>query len=320
LTRGVFAAVDCGTNSTRLLVADSDGKALQREMQITRLGEGVDRTRMLRPRAIDRTVSVLAEYRTLLDRWHADHIRVAATSAARDARNGAEFIARASEAIGVVPEVLGGLAEGRLSFAGATAELAAYGEDNAPCLVVDIGGGSTELIAGRPGSPTGLSVASLDVGCVRLTERHLHGDPPGEAEVAEARAGVRALVDEACAADPRLVVGERLIGLAGTVSTLAVMDLALSTYDRSLVHHHVMSSGTVEALLALLSASPVALRRRHQGLEPGRADVIVGGAVVLAELMAKFGFGEVLVSESDILEGLIASLTGPGGPARTADG
>jgi exopolyphosphatase / guanosine-5'-triphosphate,3'-diphosphate pyrophosphatase len=311
----VVAAVDCGTNSTRLLVASNNGEALQREMRITRLGEGVDLTHTLSAQAIDRTVAVLVEYRAVLDRLGADSLRAVATSAARDALNGEEFIARASDALGVAPEILGGLAEGRLSFAGATAELAVDNDDKPPYLVVDIGGGSTELIAGRPGSVTDLSVASLEVGCVRVTERHLHSDPPAEAEIAGARAAVRALIDGACAANPGLLVPDRLIGLAGTVSTLALMDLGLTIYDRSLVHHHVMSLETVEAMLADLSATPVAVRRQRPGLEPGRADVIVGGAFVLAEVMLRLGFGNVLASESDILEGLVASLLSdqPGG-------
>jgi exopolyphosphatase/guanosine-5'-triphosphate,3'-diphosphate pyrophosphatase len=303
--KGVVAAVDCGTNSTRLLVADSRGATLEREMRITRLGEGVDQARLLSDQAIDRTIAVLVEYRAIVDRRCASAVRAVATSAARDARNGEEFIARAAGAIGVAPEILGGFAEGRLSFAGATAELV---PQNAPCLVADIGGGSTELIAGSPGDTTDLSVASLEVGCVRLTERYLRGDPPDEAEITEARAQVRALLDDACAASPGLAVPDRRIGLAGTVSTLAMIDLGLAEYDRSLVHHHLMSLETVETTLAELSAAPLAVRRRLKGLEPGRADVIVGGALVLAEVMASLGFGEVLASESDILDGLVASL------------
>jgi exopolyphosphatase/guanosine-5'-triphosphate,3'-diphosphate pyrophosphatase len=305
----VVAAVDCGTNSTRLLVANSDGETLQREMRITRLGEGVDLKRTLSRQAIDRTVSVLVDYRAILDRFGAHTVRAVATSAARDARNGDEFIARVTDVLGVVPEILGGLAEGRLSFAGATAELA---EEKDPCLVVDIGGGSTELIAGSPGSITNLSVASLEVGCVRVTERYLHGDPPAGAEIAKARAQVRALIDNACATNPGLMVPDRLIGLAGTVSALAVMDLGPTTYERSAVHHHVMSVQTVEAMLAELSATPVAVRRQRQGLGPGRADVIVGGALVLAEVMVGLGLAHVLVSESDILDGLVAALICPG--------
>ncbi|HLX89496.1 MAG TPA: exopolyphosphatase, partial [Acidimicrobiales bacterium] len=214
------AALDCGTNSTRLLVVDSTGRALDRQMRITRLGEGVDATGRLAVGAIDRTVAVLADYRRRMDELGVGRARMAATSAVRDAANAEAFFSAARRATGVEPELLSGDEEGRLSFAGATAALAPGMGGAGPVLVVDIGGGSTELVVGEPGHPADARAVSMDVGCVRVTERFLAHDPPLPAELEEAEAAVGGLMRAARDALPVLEPDGLLIGLAGTVSTL----------------------------------------------------------------------------------------------------
>jgi exopolyphosphatase/guanosine-5'-triphosphate,3'-diphosphate pyrophosphatase len=306
---GPAAAVDCGTNSTRLLVARPGQPALERLMRITRLGQGVDRTGRLAAEAIDRTVAVLAEFREVMDRLGVGPVRMTATSAARDAGNRDEFFERAEAAIGVRPELLSGEEEARLSFAGATAELARAGEVG-PWLVVDVGGGSTELAVGPgPGGPA--AVASLDVGCVRLSERFLRSDPPNPAELAAAAAEVRRQLDAALERSPALAAGGRLVGLAGTFAALAAIDLGLSGYDRALQHHYRLGRPAVESALDRLAATDGAGRRRIPGVEEGRADVIVGGTVVVAEVMRRLGYDECLTSEADILDGLVDSIALP---------
>ena len=216
--RGRRAAIDCGTNSTRLLVVDDDGATLERLMRITRLGQGVDATGRLAPEAIDRTVAVLTEYRAVLDRLGVerdrdrDRVRMAATSAARDAANRDEFFDRAEAAVGVRPELLGGDEEGRLSFLGATAEL---DPADGPFLVVDIGGGSTEFAVGT-GQPEG--VMSVDIGCVRVTEKFLVSDPPAPEELTNALTVVRDYLDDVVRVIPAASDAACLVGLAGTVS------------------------------------------------------------------------------------------------------
>ncbi|MCE7884446.1 MAG: Ppx/GppA family phosphatase [Actinobacteria bacterium ATB1] len=296
------AAVDIGTNSVRLLVVDDTGAEVERHMRITRLGKGVDANGNLDREAIDRTLAVLVEYAARLEANGVSAVRAAATSAVRDAGNASEFVGPASEVLGVVPEVISGLEEAALSFAGATAGL---GREGAPFLVVDIGGGSTELIFGST-DPEGAT--SLDMGCVRVSERHLHSDPPAPAELNDARRMVEDLLTEAV----RVLPDERantLVGLAGTVSTLAAMNVGLRSYDPSATHHSSISREELAAMLDRLASTPL-VTRRSLIIEPERADVIVGGAVVLATILDVFGFGSVLVSEHDILDGLVASIDG----------
>ncbi len=307
---GPVAAVDCGTNRSRLLVADRSGHQLERSMTITRLGQGVDSTHRLDPRAVDRTVAVLRGYRATMDGHGVVAVRMTATSAARDASNRALFLDAAREAVGVGAELLSGEQEAALSFAGATAELDVAGS---PWLVADIGGGSTELACGPagtdgPGRLLPAASRSLDIGCVRVTERFLHHDPPTPAEVAAARRYVAELVASVTAELPELAQARSFVGLAGTVSSAAHLDLRLARYDRSAVHHHLLGAQVVEALLAELAAVPVADRRARAGMEPGRADVIVGGLIVLDGLLRHFGMAECLVSESDILDGMVMGL------------
>ena len=303
-SRGPVAAIDCGTNSTRLLLVDDRGRTLERQMRITRLGQGVDATGVLADEAVDRCVDVLTGYGEVLRRHGVARGRLVATSAVRDAANGEEFLARAARASGLVPEVLTGDEEGRLSMAGATVGLE---PPPGPWLVVDIGGGSTELIAGRSAEDPSLAVVSMQMGCVRIAERFFHADPPTADELAAARAMVDSELDRAVAAHPGLATGIRLIGLAGTVATLASLDQGLAVYDRERVHHAVLSAATVARWHRTLAAETGVDRLRRPGMDPGREDVIVGGTLVLEAVMDRFGFGECLVSESDILDGLVAS-------------
>jgi exopolyphosphatase/guanosine-5'-triphosphate,3'-diphosphate pyrophosphatase len=303
-----LAGVDIGTNSTRLLVADVDGAGndarltpLDRRMRITRLGQGVDATRRLHPEAIGRTLDVLREYRGALDQLGVDDVRATATSAARDALNRDDFFGPATDALGVTPELLTGDEEARLSFLGATSGLA----EPAPYLVVDIGGGSTEFVVGDT-EPAGQ--ISVDVGCVRLTEQLLHSDPPAPEELAEAVAIVRDHLADVDRELPAAREAATLVGLAGTVTTVAAVELGLPEYDPEKIHHFRLTKEAAEDVFRTLATEPAAERRHNPGLDPGRVDVIVGGAVVLVTIMRVLGFDEVLVSEADILDGLVRSL------------
>jgi exopolyphosphatase/guanosine-5'-triphosphate,3'-diphosphate pyrophosphatase len=303
------AAVDIGTNSTRLLVADIDGagadarvEQVQRVMRITRLGEGVHADRRLRPDAIERTVTVLREYGDIIERLGATRVRATATSAARDAANRDEFFEPATEALhGVRPELLSGEDEAALSFVGATAGL----HEATPYLVVDVGGGSTEFVVGTE-KPEGL--ISIDVGCVRLTEQYLHGDPPEPEELSNAVSAVRDHLADVGREVPGIAHAATLIGLAGTVTTLAAVELGLPTYDPEAVHHFRLTREAAEDVFRTLATEPIAKRRHNPGLDPGRVDVIVGGAVIVVSILRHFGFPEMLVSETDILDGLVRSL------------
>jgi exopolyphosphatase/guanosine-5'-triphosphate,3'-diphosphate pyrophosphatase len=300
------AAIDCGTNSTRLLVAYPHGPILVRLQRITRLGQGVDQTRRLAPDAMTRTLDVLQQYRDVMDRHRVGKVRMTATSAARDALNRDEFFDAAEKVVGTRPELLAGEAEGRLSFAGATSEL---DPSSAPWLIVDIGGGSTELVVGpAPGAPDRPSaVRSLDVGCVRVSERFLVSDPPTAAEIEAARRFAAELLHGAIRTEPAFATGRTLVGLAGTVSCLASVDQGLPEYDRDRVHHYLLTLDRVSSLVRSLARITAAERRLVPGMEPDRADVIVGGAVILEEVMRTFGFDGCLSSEADILDGLILS-------------
>ena len=297
----VVAAIDCGTNSTRLLVTDGS-RAVERLMRITRLGEGVDGTGRLSPDAIARTVSVLREFRSAMDRDGVQAVRMSATSAVRDASNREQFMAAAEGVVGIRPEVLSGMEEGRLAFAGATAEL---DPSNGPFLVVDIGGGSTELVVGRD-EPVG--VESMDVGCVRITEKFLHHDPPRPEELSDALMEVRDQLEDAVRAVPELNDAQQMIGLAGTVTTVAAVELGLTEYDRDRIHHFWLTRAAAEDVFRTLATESRASRLGNPGLEEARADVIVGGCVVLVAVLRYFDLSGCLVSESDILDGLASSL------------
>jgi exopolyphosphatase/guanosine-5'-triphosphate,3'-diphosphate pyrophosphatase len=302
---GPVAAIDCGTNSTRLFVVDATGKPLERLMRITRLGEGVDATGELSADAIDRCLSVLREYRLVMDRLGVVRSRLVATSAVRDAANGDEFLRAANEATGVAPELLEGTEEARLSMTGAVSDL---DPDAGPFLIVDIGGGSTELVAGSGADDPRLAAVSLQIGCVRLTERFLVSDPPSSDELAAGEAMVNGLLDAAIADYPRLEETHMLVGLAGSVTTLASLQMGLDEYDRDRVHHAVLTVGDVYDWYRSLASEVSEARLDRAGMVPGREDVIVGGALILASVMTRFGFHECLVSEADILDGMVVGL------------
>jgi exopolyphosphatase/guanosine-5'-triphosphate,3'-diphosphate pyrophosphatase len=308
-TRERLGAIDIGTNSVRLLVADVDGvgaaaalQPLDRRMRITRLGQGVDQSRRLRPDAIDRTLDVLREYKGALDDLGVKRARATATSAARDAANRADFFGPVADVLGFEPELLPGDEEARLSFLGATAQLS----EPAPYLVVDIGGGSTEFVVGTD-EPEGL--VSVDTGSVRLTEQYLTSDPPEPEELSEARSVVRDHLADVEREVPAVREAATLIGLAGTITTVAAVELGLPEYDRDKIHHFRLTKAAAEDVFRTLATETAEQRRHNPGLEPGRVDVIVGGATVLVTIMRTFGFDEMLVSEADILDGLVRSLT-----------
>ncbi len=303
-----LAALDIGTNSTRLLVADVDGDGsdarltpLDRRMRITRLGQGVDASRRLDPDAIARTLEVLREYEGAMSELGVERVRAAATSAARDAVNRTDFFVPAAELLGAEPELITGDEEARLSFLGATAGLA----EPAPYLVVDIGGGSTEFVVGTT-EPEALM--SVDVGCVRLTEQYLVSDPPQPEELSQAMSVVRDHLADVDREIPAARGAATLVGLAGTITTIAAVDLGLPEYDPEKIHHYRLGKAAAEDVFRTLATEPAAERRHNPGLDPGRVDVIVGGAIVLVTILRSLGFDEVLVSEADILDGLVRSL------------
>ncbi len=249
-------------------------------------------------------MAVLTEYRGIMDHLGVGRGRLAATSAARDAANGDDFLSAAGEATGLAPELLSGTDEGRLSLTGAVSDL---DPSEGPFLVLDIGGGSTELVAGDGADDPELAAVSLQLGCVRLSERFLVSDPPTPAELAAARAEVDAQLDRAVADHPRFASSHRLVGLAGTVSTLVSLQKGMVDYDRELVHHAVLTVDDVRRWYRVLAADSMAGRLERPGMVSGRQDVIVGGALILDAVMERLGFTDCLVSESDILDGLVAS-------------
>lgn len=271
-------------------------------MRITRLGQGVDATGRLDPEAIERTLDVLREYREVIDRHGVERIRMTATSAARDAANRDDFFSAVHEILGVMPEVISGIEEGRLSFLGATADL---DPDQGPFLVCDIGGGSTEFVFGTTDAETTISV---DMGCVRITEAWLHHDPPTAEELSQALSVIDIHLDDVVRELPQLGQARTFVGLAGTVSNTASVELGLADYDRDQIHHLVLSRAAIEDVFRTLATESVQERKENPGLEPERADVIVGGLCVLVAILRRFGISECLVSESDILDGIAMSL------------
>ncbi len=300
-----IAALDLGTNSTRVLVARPvDGKldVLDRRNTITRLGQGVGATGRLADEAVERTLACLRGYREILDRHGVEQVRAAATSAARDAANRDELFDAVEEVVGVRPELLSGDEEGRMSFRGATGDL---DPALAPFLIVDIGGGSTEFIVGG-GEVEG--VMSVDVGCVRLTEKFLAHDPPRPEELTAALGVVDDHLDDVVREVPGVAGARTLVGLAGTITTVAAVEMGLATYDRDRIHHFRLTHAAAEDVFRTLATEAHADRIHNPGLEEARADVIVGGCCVLVAIFRRFGFDEMIVSEADILDGLALSL------------
>lgn len=297
------AAIDIGSNSVRLLVVGPDGTELCREMAITRLAEGVDQSGRLGAEPMARTLEVLSRYSALLREHKVARLRVTGTSAARDAANRDEFFASVERTVGSRPELLSGSAEAALAFAGATADQPGSA---GPFVTLDIGGGSTEFAFGSASAgvrATERSI-SLDMGCVRVTERFLRSDPPARAELDAASAFIRTQLERADAEVP-CRSAKTWLGLAGTVTSLAARDAGLDRYDPSVTHGYRLSLRSVEALHAELASRPAGERRL---LEAKRAGVIVGGSIILVEVMRHFGLDHIIVSERDILDGLAATL------------
>ncbi|MEV7329121.1 Ppx/GppA phosphatase family protein [Micromonospora sp. NPDC093244] len=308
-----MAAIDCGTNSIRLLVADlpeaSAGSEapltdLTRRMEIVRLGQGVDRTGRLAPEAIERTRVALSSYAADIEKLGAERVRMCATSASRDAANADDFTEMVRATLGVEPEVVTGDEEARLSFTGAVRGLPSDAKE--PFLVVDIGGGSTEFVVGDRAAGVRAAI-SVDVGCVRMTERHLAGDPPTPQQVAAAQADIAAAVDRALAVVPGREAAT-LVGLAGSVTTVVAIAQGLQEYDPERIHYARVSyeavAGVTDDLLARTSAQRLEIPVMH----PGRADVIGAGALVLRVIMERAGMPSVVASEHDILDGIAWSL------------
>ncbi|MEV0206777.1 Ppx/GppA phosphatase family protein [Streptomyces sp. NPDC050788] len=308
------AAIDCGTNSIRLLVADADPATgelvdLDRRMTIVRLGQGVDRTGRLAPEALERTFAACREYAAIIKEHGAERLRFVATSASRDAENRDEFVRGVLDILGVEPEVITGDQEAGFSFTGATKELAGSDHLDKPYLVVDIGGGSTEFVVG---DDQVRGARSVDVGCVRMTERHLVRDgavtdPPTEEQIAAVRADIERALDLAEESVP-LREARTLVGLAGSVTTVSAIAQELPEYDSQRIHHSRVPRQKVREITEWLLHSTHAERAAVPSMHPGRVDVIAAGALVLLSIMNRTGAEEVVVSEHDILDGIAWSL------------
>ena len=297
------AAIDCGTNSIRLLISDIDTSTntatdVVREMRIVRLGEGVDKTNAFSPRALERTFKAVDEYEKLLVKHNVEHVRFVATSATRDAQNKAMFIKGVIDRLRIVPEVIAGVEEAALSFDGATRSLRQ--KHSAPFLVIDLGGGSTELVIGDK-EPTG--AYSMDVGCVRMTERHTPGGNPTKSQEEAIRTDVRnALKVAGTKVDWKKA--QTVVGVAGTVTTVAAHVLNLKTYDPEVLHGAIITaeqiSQTAQDFISLTPAQRGALPYMHEG----RIEVITAGSIVLDEVMKGIGAKNLIASERDILDGV----------------
>ena len=296
--------IDCGTNSIRLLIADIEGnnfREVTRQMQVVRLGQGVDETNQFHPDALERTFAAVDLYAAELARRGVEKIRFCATSATRDATNRNIFIEGVKERLGIEPEVISGDEEARLSFAGATRE---FNRTDGPFLVVDIGGGSTEFVLG---TDTVESAISVNIGCVRMTERHFHNDPPTADEITIARSDIQNAIDIA-SASVDIKSAKTLVCVAGTATTVAAAALNLPEYDRHAIHLSRISADQVHAVsnkfLSMTREERAALGYMH----PGRVDVITAGSLVLSKIVKATGATEFVASENDILDGMAWSL------------
>jgi exopolyphosphatase/guanosine-5'-triphosphate,3'-diphosphate pyrophosphatase len=299
------AAFDCGTNSIRLLIAEFENgevRELDRRMTIVRLGEGIDQTGEFSSDALKRTFVAVDDFAKVLKNYEIDAVRFVATSASRDARNRAEFEIGIFERLGVQPEIISGDEEAELSFLGATAEFSL--SDSGPFLVIDIGGGSTEFVIG---DTTPAAARSVNIGCVRMTERHLQSDPPTEAEIAAAERDIDDAITEALNVVD-VSKAKEVIGLAGSVTTVAAMAMGLEKYDRNLIHRTVLSSDQVEAACNRLLHKTREQRSALPFMHPGRIDVIGTGALVLRQIMRALPQTHLRISEHDILDGIAARL------------
>ena len=300
-----LAAIDCGTNSTRLLIVEQKGqqeyKTLHREAQITRLGEGTDRTQELGAEAMDRALATLIDYAGKIEDHEVSEIKFVATSAVRDARNKDVFLTAAEEVTTIKPEILDGLDEAKFTFIGATNNIFSTG----PSLVIDIGGGSTEFAFGD--GKLELS-HSADIGCVRISERFIANDPPLPEELSAAQSLIDLHLDDVLMSIPGIQSATNIYGVAGTVSATSMIEQGLYEYNFDSVHRHIMKKQDIEEVFRLLATDNREGRLSNPGMEEGRVDVIVGGLCILAQIMRKLDFEQIQVSESDILDGLILSL------------
>jgi exopolyphosphatase/guanosine-5'-triphosphate,3'-diphosphate pyrophosphatase len=296
-----LAVVDLGTNTTRLLIADVEQgqvREVDRRSVVTRLGEGVDSSGRLGEAAMERVLDTVADYRRAIDRERAQRTVAVATSAVRDASNRDDFLRRLHDELGVEPRTISGDEEARLTFLGATSRR----RDGAPVLVLDIGGGSTEFVAGEPGGEPTFHV-STRAGSVRQTERHIKSDPPAPEEIAALADEVRAIIAADVPEDVRAEV-EQGIAVAGTATSLAAIDERLHHLEHESVDGYRLELGDCERMLALLAGMPLERRRRVQGLDPARAPTIVAGAVILVEAIRACGLDAMETSEADILHGV----------------
>ena len=298
------AAIDCGTNSIRLLIADITGdnfKEVLRTMEIVRLGQGVDQNKAFHPDAIDRTLKAVELFRDQIASKDVEKIRFCATSATRDASNRNLFIDGVRDILGIEVEVIPGEEEAELSFIGATKELR---QSDAPFLVVDIGGGSTEFVFG---SEKVEFAKSVNIGCVRMSERHLNTQPPSMAQIAQAIVDIDIAITQAAAVVP-ITTAKTLVAVAGTATTVAAAALELTDYDRHLIHLSRISSDKVHKVAASFQSMNKDQIASLGFMHPGRVDVITAGSLVLSRIMAATGATEFVASESDILDGMAWSL------------
>ena len=295
------AAIDCGTNSTRLLVHDGDS-ALERLTTITRLGAGVDANGRLDPSAIERTLEALKVYRQAMDRFGVGQVMMTATSAARDASNRVAFFGPARSIIGTEPRLLTGPEEAGLAFRGAVSDL---DPEDGPFAVIDIGGGSTEFAIGTAELAAAMS---LDIGCVRLTEAYIESDPPKPEELLACLSVTEAHLDDVAREIPQVFEVRQLVGVAGTITTAAAVEIGLVEYDPEVIHHFRLTKEAAEDVYRTLATEAYDDRIHNPGLAEARADVIVAGMCILVRIMRYFGFADCLVSEADILDGMVLAL------------
>lgn len=304
-----YAAIDCGTNAIRLLIADVlDGRLTEvdRRMLTVRLGEGIDASGEFSSAALDRTFAAVEDYARAIERFHVRATRMVATSASRDARNADAFIDGVRRRLGIDPEVVAGVEEAELSFIGAVRGLSASLLES-PVLIADIGGGSTEFVLGDSGSGATTSLCSVDVGCVRMTERHLHDDPPTADQIEQTIRTIDGILDQAF--DQVDVSDVRtFVGLAGSVTTLAALAHALPSYDSDAIHGSLVTLTQVEEVTERLLGMTRAQRAAEPVMHPGRVDVIAGGALVLRQIMRRLPTHFVIASETDLLDGIVYKL------------
>jgi len=302
------AVIDCGTNTTRLLITDGQEPAAVRQDEITRLGARVNSTGQLDTAAMDRTLECLRQFRCQIDAKQPSAVKAVATSAVRSASNSAEFLDQAGSILGTVPQILSGHQEAELAYRGAVGDLppdSSPDSSNEPWLVVDIGGGATELSLGDTECR---QAVSLDIGSVRLTEMFIANDPALPEELAACLSVIQLHLHDAVAAVPELAQRWRMVGVAGTITTVAAVEIGLQTYDRERIHHFRLLNSAVEDVFRTLATDSLADRMHHPGLHPDRADVIVGGLCILAKIMRFFEVDECIVSESDLLDGVALEL------------